>query len=438
MVPGASMFRQPLVPCLATRLVHLALLVFILLCQGCGSAGESEGEWFAPRLEQLDVLVLRWRGNIANHFRVQLFDDKGNSIEEHDLDAKNAVLAGRGEKRITLSLNQALWQPMKVTLAPLSGEGKRVSFSLTPKKLIQDLVSPLPAPKSEQMKRLLNEITDLRVEYANQRVKDRIGSTLKARRKLAKILTGAGLTEKYVKKLRQQLRKMEAPATTSLARKLLPLRYVEAVIGEIRGLLPPFGNLSTRLGYSFSRDEELGWKILAEEEVAKVVPSPDVPDKELLQWNWMATEKFLAPMRGLGPEGMAMAMNRLVFIAPGEAGVRPETIKARKTFKLQAKGKLNLAQVKEARLDIFARHFDRERLVIARLNGGPPMPIVNTAYHDTRRVARFHYHTFWWHLRLPLGLLRAGENEVELEVKVLPHEAPRLPLRLKTIRLVLR
>lgn len=438
MVPGASMFRQPLVPCLATRLVHLSLLVLFLLCQGCGSPGESDGEWFAPRLEQLDVLVLRWRGNIATHFRVQIFDGKGNSVEEHDVDAQSAVSAGRGEKRISLLLNKALWQPMKVTLAPLSGEGNSGSFTLSPKKLVQELVSPLPGPKSEQMKSLLKEITDLRVEYANKRVKDRIGSTLKARRKLAKILARAGLTEKYVKRLRRQMLKMEAPATTSLARKLLPLRYVEAVIGEIKGLLPPFGNLSTRLGYSFSRDEELGWKVLAEEEVAKIVPSPDIPGKELLQWNWMATEKFLAPMRGLGPEGMAMAMNRLVFIAPGEAGVRPESIKARKTFKLKVKEKLYLAKIKEARLDIFARHFDRERLVIARLNGGPPMPIVNTAYHDTRRVARFHYHTFWWHLRLPLGLLREGENEVELEVQVLPHEAPRLPLRLKTIRLVVR
>ncbi len=420
--------------------LNLLLAVFLLsILPGCESSDGGEGrEWFAPRLERLDVLVLRWRGTVEDHFRLRLTTEEGQVIEEHDLDTTNAYGVGRGEERLRIVLKKALWAPCKVHLTPLAGGGEQVSLTVSPKSLIDRIVSPLQALRGNKLTAVLKEITALRVQYANDRVKDRVASTLRARRKLSEILQQAGLKEQYVHNVRQQFAKMDAPATITLAKKLLPLRYVEAVIGEIRGLLPPFGNLSAHLGYAVSRDFELGWQVYAENELAKLVNSPDDPGKKLLQWNWMATDKFLGPMRKLGPEAMALAMSRLAFIAPGEAGVQPAQILSSKEFTLETLPKMKGKKFKELRLDMFARHFDRERVVTARLNNSPPMPIVNNVYHDTRRVARFHFHPFWWHLKVPKKYLKEENNVVKLTVSVLPHENPRLPLRMKTLRLSFR
>jgi len=338
----------------------------------------------------------------------------------------------RGERRWTVDLRRPLRADVRVDVTDGRTAG---GWDISPAPLLDDVLAPMDALAADpaRLKTVLKAVADVRIAHANARVRDRLAATVEARRSLAAILEGAGFPPAVMRNLRSTLQAMLVPscwATTPLARRLLPLRQIEAVVGEIRGLEAPFGNLSPGLGYSFTGQRDDDWQVVGELDVTKRIVDPDTPEAYKTQWFWMATDKFLAPFRGLGPEAMTLAMGRLAFIGPGEAGVAPEDIVPRATFTVDVRLAETPARV---RLDVEARHFDLERLVTARVNDGPPMPAVNTMYHDTRQIGRFHYHQFWWHFELPPSSVRSGSNEVELTVDCLPHQNPRLPLRLRCV-----
>jgi len=270
--------------------VVLAVVVIAALARRPGSTPSASSP--SPRsspsirsvtLLSLDELEVRIDGLTAERFRLDVETTDRRRPGPVPLGTWELAYPGDG-RPLTVRCAPAIVEPVTVRVTPLDDTGRpapRRSHEtvLSPDERLGVIFRPVERLDDEGLAAALYDLMRLRQSVAAlaPTAPDLAQRLRELQTELSAILADHGLDSDVVAHLRHEIprllvgRDVTPPA---LARRLAPLRFLEAVLGTNRALPPPFGDVSRQMGFEFGTPtrwpSRTGWHTVAD----GAVPGP--------------------------------------------------------------------------------------------------------------------------------------------------------------------
>ena len=416
-------------PWLVAALVLLLLLLplaYYSFSSSLKTGPKSTREGLSVRSVELvdyDLVQVRFSGKKEGFVSVSICteDDEPILKEPIEVSLANGKTVTKSVFVVGLQLPSPMANPFKLNIAPLG------SFLCKPQKHLARLLAPVAALKP-RLPTLLRQSIKLKQSYAGLASAAGLKSKAEVRENFASMLEKHGLSRDKAKKLDEilpKLLKQQVFPGSSLAKMLLPLRHIEAIIADKQGLVVPGGPLTKQLGFAFSSQLEppkepwrqVASKVLKTPGLTHFVPGIDAgrlnQSADSPQGAWIicpvAKKQYTSVMRNTAA---------LKLFTSGEKSiVHFATYDTKDIFTLK---KSQLQKANKARIDLLFGNWALDHLVEMRVNSSPKMTLFNTGVLSKGVTKTGHYAFIRMTVPIPLDLLSEGENTLRLRAVSTP------------------
>jgi len=420
-----------LLPCLGA--------IALLLLSGC-SPSPAPLSWLPPRLRSVDVLELRFAARPEGSAVLTFLDPATGAMTAQgrlDVTATRAAPGGDGTWTLVVDVEP----PMVKTLTMLSDDG--ASWTLDAQPALDRLLGPVDALTGDRLNGLLSGLDAIRVDQAKRRLAEPFAATVDGARALAEHLARVGLDRERLADLRTLLPGICAQGAgpgTELGRRLLPLRYCEAVFGEADGVRLPWPSIDLETGVRFRAAAEVPEAVhraaVARERTTRDTPHHADANQRDEEWLWLAPPGVFG---GRGSEGVDQVA-RLAAVFRTDTQVVPERrdgYHERHVWSFYLTGDAYAAAGgTNWRLYMLIRKFDRAATLDVTVNGRGPLRLAPSGLTQVHTPGYRATDATLVDLPLPAGWVAPGANEMVLRpAEWLASESVPLPMQLAELGL---
>ena len=420
-IQGKGKAKKPMALYL-TLAAALALVVALIFFFSMESGRPATVQ--SVSLASLSQLRVVMGGLPIGEFGIQL--KKGNALlQEMKVDFTDAKALSKGQWLNTVDLDYPLLSQHIVEVSKKSEEPtKTTTFILNPKELLEKTLAPIDDLKGELFEQLLREADQRRLSFERKKV-----SAKEAQTRFLQALAAAGINSQTINEINSLKRAFPRERIflgSPLAHRLLPLRYIDAVLGNGE-LLPPWGDLAEAFGATIYASQKVprvraGEKRLCHLNLANVKNHVNT-SKEYCQYLnlWMGSEKFnQAALK-------SKVLSTLILL-----GSDNRTPKARKILTTTTVKVPSFKRPKKIFLDLTLYSFIRPYVVSLTINEKPSVNILNTSLLAGEKAPKKLTNSLCATLELDPDLFKDGflqqgksseTNLVKIKIKTIPAQA---------------
>ena len=303
---------------------------------------------------------------------------------------------------------------------------------------IDELLLPVRKLDDEKWDYVFSSLAILRKDYVRAfRDSDRAAVKKRFRDGLLKALKAVSIDEDLLVALKESLRQVLSGAShigSSIAKSLLPLRYLEAAMAERELDLPPWGSINSALGFTFAAG-----RTIKPDEKQKILARASFLNRtrEGTMTTYLANAKFIKQMKEkpFFRSLVALAARNVLL---EERETIPETSQfVSEVLKAVTIPPMNkMWPPKSLVLALSVREFARETALLVRINDGKEMVVLNTAYNSISNKDFYLCDPLVVSFPIPPEMLEQGTNTIRLRCAPVPFGKPVHGLALREVALL--
>ena len=413
---------------------------------------DPDGKLDATRFTQIELvspdrLRLRFTGLARGRWLLRL---KGNGLDPAIvpapvwIDLATSRVVSRRHRELDALLSPPLTRSVQAELSPPGGgESASRGWSIDPERALDRALAPVDALHGEALVAAMSELGRLRQGWERQKVDGTWTAGRDAAHKaLAALLGKHGLSAEVCEGLRALIPvylEPGLPPGDRRARRLLPLRHLEAMLTMGQGIRPPWGLCAEQLGHAWAGEVDApplapGWRRWRNLDFV-------TEQRGRTRWVWLADRPFVANLTRASPMTQALFFGQIL----------PDLLRANEIYDPRGESypenafelgtvhafvvdvgadELDGLGPRDARLWLRVKMQDRAFALVCRINGeGPAMILATGALASSPVAARSRPH--WLSLPLDARRLRKGSNSLSLTVEVIPALSSTYPMAIE-------